>query len=47
MCTYPSALHVDGDEHRWDGEVVHEGPDLKHEVQLVVRSYELEERKYF
>ena len=41
VVTYPGAFHVDGDEHGRDGEVVHEGPDLEHEVQLVIGRYKL------
>ena len=41
--TNPGPVKVDGDEGRWDGEVVHKGVQLQHEPELVRRSNEPDE----
>ena len=39
--TYPGSVEEDADKHGRDGEIVHKGPNLEHEVELVIGCNEL------
>lgn len=46
MLTQPVAVEIDGQEGRWNGEIVNQGKDLDQERQLIRSCYKLRKKQH-